>query len=279
MRCFYIESPSMRMLLSKLRCTDYITLIAASSIIRPGVTQSGIMRTYIERFHIESLSGYSFAKGHSTSYAVESYQSLYLKAHYPLEFIVGVINNFGGFYKTAFYFQEARMKGASIAPPCVNYSDYLTSIYEHRIYVGFVNLKGFEEKASRQLVAERTDYGAYTSLQNFLERTSLGINQIRILIRIGAFRFTGRSKQQLLWEVLLYFNSAQARPHTANLFGSEVPSSPLPELEHNELEDGQRIFFATFHDVHGIFLTPAIFHKQQNDIRFVGRDSILYAET
>ena len=59
---------------------------------------------------IESFAGYAFAKGHSASYAIESYQSLYLKAHYPLEFMVGVINNFGGFYKTEFYFHEARME-------------------------------------------------------------------------------------------------------------------------------------------------------------------------
>jgi predicted phage tail protein len=49
--CFYIESPAMRQLLKKLRCGDYITLVAASSIIRPGVSQSGMMREYIYRFH------------------------------------------------------------------------------------------------------------------------------------------------------------------------------------------------------------------------------------
>src|SRR6188768_2542035 len=49
--CFYIESPAMRGLLKKLRCDDYLTLVAASSIIRPGVAQSGMMRAYIERFH------------------------------------------------------------------------------------------------------------------------------------------------------------------------------------------------------------------------------------
>ena len=47
---------------------------------------------------IESFAGYAFAKGHSASYAVESYQSLYLKAHYPLEYMVATINNGGGFY-------------------------------------------------------------------------------------------------------------------------------------------------------------------------------------
>ncbi|WP_234364041.1 PHP domain-containing protein [Lunatibacter salilacus] len=49
--CFYIESPAMRQLLSKLKCDDYLTLVAASSIIRPGVSQSGMMKQYIERFH------------------------------------------------------------------------------------------------------------------------------------------------------------------------------------------------------------------------------------
>ena len=49
--CFYIESPAMRGLLRKLRCDDYKTLVAASSIIRPGVAKSGMMRQYIQRFH------------------------------------------------------------------------------------------------------------------------------------------------------------------------------------------------------------------------------------
>ena len=49
--CFYVESPGMRMLLSKLQCEDYKTLVAASSIIRPGVSKSGMMREYILRFH------------------------------------------------------------------------------------------------------------------------------------------------------------------------------------------------------------------------------------
>jgi len=66
---------------------------------------------------IESFSGYSFSKAHSASYAVESFQSLYLKAHFPLEFMVAVINNFGGFYRTWVYVNEARRCGLqSICP-------------------------------------------------------------------------------------------------------------------------------------------------------------------
>lgn len=328
MGCFYVESPAMRMLLGKLRCDDYLTLVAASSIIRPGVASSGMMRAYIERFHIvknggdyesihikmkelmadtfgvmvyqedvikvahefagitlteadvlrrgmsgkyrsreefqrvrerffeecdkkydrtiservwfeiESFSGYSFAKGHSASYAVESYQSLYLKAHYPLEFMVGVINNFGGFYRTEFYFHEARMNGATIAAPCVNHSEYLTTIYGDVIYIGFIHLKSLETKVAQHIATERERNGDYKSLDNFLRRNTLGLEQIRILIRMGSFRFTGKSKQRLLWEAMLYFGNAKARTKTTiDLFDTEPKEYPLPVLEHNELED------------------------------------------
>ena len=69
---------------------------------------------------MESFAGYAFAKGHSASYAVESYQSLFLKVHFPLEYMCACINNFGGFYRTEFYVHEARMLGARIEAPCVN---------------------------------------------------------------------------------------------------------------------------------------------------------------
>ena len=329
MGCFYVESPAMRMLLGKLRCTDYLTLVAASSIIRPGVARSGMMRSYIERFHavrqgksyeaihplmdelmretygvmvyqedvikvahhfamltlteadvlrrgmsgkyrsrhefhrvkerffenchslgyesrvtdrvwyeIESFSGYSFAKGHSASYAVESYQSLYLKAHYPLEFMVGVINNFGGFYRTEFYFHEARMNGGIIQAPCVNHSGYLTTLFGKEIYIGFIHLKSLEHKISREISIERIRNGDFTSLENFLRRIPVGLEQIRILIRMGSFRFTGKSKQRLLWEAMLYYGNAKAKTrHTIDLFDTSPKEYPLPVLQRNPLED------------------------------------------
>jgi len=338
MGCFYVESPATRMLLGKLRCDDYLTLVAASSIIRPGVASSGMMKTYIERFHtvrnggtyqsihpkmdeimhdtygvmvyqedvirvahyfagltlteadvlrrgmsgkyrsreefqrvkdrffegcrerkydqkvtdrvwfeIESFAGYSFAKGHSASYAVESYQSLFLKAYYPLEFMVGVINNFGGFYRTEFYFHEARMSGARIEAPCVNNSDYLTTIHNDCIYIGFVHLKSLETKIGQHIEAERTKNGPYKSLDNFLKRTpGIGLEQLRILIRLGAFRFTEKTKQRLLWESLLFFNRTVGNASrkmgskfdaTTDLFDTEPKEYPLPDLKRDPLED------------------------------------------
>ncbi len=328
MGCFYVESPAMRMLLAKLKCEDYLTLVAASSIIRPGVASSGMMKAYIERFHlvrsgksyeaihpkidelmketygvmvyqedvikvahhfaglslteadvlrrgmsgkyrsraefervksrffeecrkknyeqrvinrvwyeIESFAGYSFAKGHSASYAVESYQSLFLKAHYPLEFMVGVINNFGGFYKTEFYFHEARMNGAAICPPCVNNSDYMTTIHGSEIYVGLVHMKGLETNLAHRICEERLAHGRFESLENFLGRVEIGIEQLRMLIRIGAFRFTGKNKQRLLWEAMLFMNNNRGQRKHAQLFAPESRDYPLPALSRHEIED------------------------------------------
>ncbi len=77
---------------------------------------------------IQSFGGYSFSKAHSASFAVESYQSLFLKVYYPMEFMVAVINNFGGFYSRELYFHELKKTGAVVHAPCVNQSNYLTCI-------------------------------------------------------------------------------------------------------------------------------------------------------
>jgi len=84
--CFYIESPAMRQLLKKLRCDDYITLVAASSIIRPGVASSGMMREYINRYHSRDKVQYIhplFKEHLSETFGVMVYQEDVIKiAHY-----------------------------------------------------------------------------------------------------------------------------------------------------------------------------------------------------
>ena len=95
---------------------------------------------------IESFGGYSFSKAHSASYAVVSYQSLFLKTYYPKEFMVAVINNFGGFYSRELYFLELRKTGAIVHLPCVNGSDYNTNIKGDDVHVGFVHIKSLELK-------------------------------------------------------------------------------------------------------------------------------------
>ena len=323
--CFYIESPAMRGLLKKLQCSDYLTLVAASSIIRPGVARSGMMREYIHRFHhpndfkyihpvmkeqlketygvmvyqedvlkvchhfagldladadvlrramsgkfrsrtefqkivdkffsncrqkgypeeitkevwrqIESFAGYSFSKAHSASYAVESFQSLYLKTYFPLEFQVAVINNFGGFYHTWVYFNELVRQGGKLHLPCVNRSGYLTNISGNDVYMGFVHIQKLEQKLANTIVEEREENGAYQSLNDFITRVHPGKEQLIILIRTGAFRFTGKEKARLLWETHALVSKKPAPREHIELFALPAKKFKLPELTHIPIED------------------------------------------
>jgi len=323
--CFYIESPAMRGLLRRLKCEDYKTLVAASSIIRPGVAQSGMMKEYIfrhnnptkfEYFHdvfkeelgetygimvyqedvikialhfgglsaadgdvlrramsgkgrslsalqkvkdhffesckelghpeqlskevyrqIESFAGYSFCKAHSASYAVESYQSLYLKVYYPIEFMVCAINNGGGFYRTEVYVHEAKMSGATIKNPCVNLSEYQTTVYGTDVYLGIMHIEKVEGKIAMMIPEERKNNGEYTSLENFVKRIPIGIETLQILIFIGAFRFTGKQKHELLIQARFLFGNDQSTFRHPTLLDEPQKEYQLPTIIRNPFED------------------------------------------
>ncbi|MFV0592752.1 MAG: DNA polymerase III subunit alpha [Draconibacterium sp.] len=326
--CFYVESPAMRMLLTKLEADDYLRLVAASSIIRPGVAQSGMMREYILRYRdrsrcvaaekeapelyellketygvmvyqedvikvahlfarltlaesdilrrgmswkfkqrnefgkvkdkffsncaekgydyalvhrvwtqIESFANYAFSKGHSASYAVESYQALFLKAYYPLEYMVATINNGGGFYRTDLYVHEARIHGGKIFPPCVNRSNEETVIGGKVIFLGLGFLKSLETATIQAVLDERHQGGYYRSLQDFLIRVPISLEQVSILIRVGAFNFTQKSKKELLWNAHFILSKSKKTTPERTLFQQEVKEFSIPDLYFHPLED------------------------------------------
>jgi error-prone DNA polymerase len=323
--CFYIESPAMRQLLTKLGCNNYSTLVAASSIIRPGVAQSGMMKTYIQNHHrpdavqylhpvmeeqlketygvmvyqedvikvcihyggmdgsdadvlrrgmsgkyrsraefdklvekffqsaqaigreeettkeiwrqVSSFAGYSFSKAHSASFAVESYQSLFLKTYYPKEFMVAVLNNYGGFYSRWLYVHELKKTGAVVHLPCVNHSQLPVSIKGNDAYLGFIGIQGLEGKIMEFIAQERQDNGNYADLEDFVRRTGISLEQAIILIRVAALRFTGRSKKQLLWDIHSILG-AKARPaNDFALFAVKSKRHHLPEMTSTKTED------------------------------------------
>jgi len=185
---------------------------------------------------IESFAGYSFSKAHSASYAVESFQSLWLKAHYPLEFMVAVINNFGGFYRTWVYVHEARREGATIEPPCINRSTYKTTIYEKTIFIGMIHIQGLESNLAKAIISERDNNDNFNDIEDFISRIGPGLEQTVILIRTGAFRFTGKSKALLLWEAHMLINKGKSET-ARTLFNPEPKKFAMPPFEQSQLED------------------------------------------
>jgi DNA polymerase-3 subunit alpha len=184
---------------------------------------------------VASFAGYAFAKGHSASYAVESYQSLFLRAYYPLEYLVAVLNNGGGFYRSEFYVHEARMLGATIYAPCINKSRAVNCIYDKEIYLGFMYLKDLETRVMERVLKERGAHGVFTSLEDFLDRVILSIEQLSILIRIDAFRFTQINKHQLLWQAHLFLSKGTAVDHP-KLFPPTHQNFEIPQLHTTDLE-------------------------------------------
>ncbi|WP_235941823.1 helix-hairpin-helix domain-containing protein [Cyclobacterium roseum] len=114
--------------------------------------------------------------------------------------MVGVINNFGGFYHTEFYIHELRMNGADVQAPHINESENLTRILGKTVYLGFVHMKFLQKETVAQILQERQQGGRFTSLVDFVSRVDISLEQLLILVRIGCFRFTGKSKQETLWE-------------------------------------------------------------------------------
>ncbi|HKO80717.1 MAG TPA: hypothetical protein VJU78_09985, partial [Chitinophagaceae bacterium] len=186
---------------------------------------------------MESFAGYSFNKAHSASYAVESYMSLCLKTYYPREFMIAVINNFGGFYNTELYFIELFKCGGNILPPCINSSDEYTNIQGDDVYVGFIHIKSLRNELIETILDERNKNGPFVHLENFIERVPIGIKQLELLISVGAFRFTGKSKKQLLWEAnSLHKNRVQVH-NTTSLFKDPPIEFKLPDLTDHPLDD------------------------------------------
>jgi DNA polymerase III alpha subunit len=172
---------------------------------------------------------------------VESFQSLNFKTYYPKEFMVAVINNFGGFYNTKVYVNEARKAGAIIHLPCVNNSNQLTTIKGDDIYLGFIHIEKLKETLVQTIEKEREQNGLYNSLENFMLRTGASIEQLKILIRIDALRFTQKTKRDLLWEAHLMYNKENNKrkrnTNTLVLFNEPVEEWTFPKFEYNPIED------------------------------------------
>jgi DNA polymerase-3 subunit alpha len=205
-----------------------------SNCKKKGYTEDLIFEVWNQ---IKSFAGYAFAKGHSASYAVESYQSLFLKCYFPIEFMVAVLNNGGGFYSAEHYIHEAKMQGATIELPCINTSDHPNRVKGTAIYLGFGYLRNLEKLVIKRFLTERQLNGTYASLEDFIDRVTISIEQLTILVRIGCFRFTEKSKTQLLWHAIFKLNATKDNNKQPKLFKPKHKHFELPELATNAVEN------------------------------------------
>ncbi len=287
MGCFYVESPGMRALLRKLQADTFPLVVAASSLIRPGPSDSGMMRRFVQahlgleapqRLHpdlsfldetygvmvyqedvmrvahvigglslgeadlmrramsfkgsteqflslkkkfldgarqrgiddkiaaeiwrqMESFAGYAFCKAHSAAYAVVSFQAVYLKCHWPAEFMAAVLSNQGGYYHASAYLEEARRLGLKILLPDINHSEIVFTGHDDELRIGLMQVKGLSTRTMKALVRERERHGFFVSLGDLLRRVpEAAEDEIAALIRVGAMDCFELSRPELLWK-------------------------------------------------------------------------------
>ncbi len=239
------DADLLRKILSKKRAgkklEDYKEMFYAGAAAR-GVSQKATDEVWDM---ILSFSGYSFCKPHSASYALVSYKSCYLRAHYPAEFMAAVLTNQGGYYSAFAYVSEARRMGLRVLLPDVNESRKAYWGKDKTVRVGLMQLKGLREAALEAILEERRKR-PFASLEDFLSRTDLDPADMKILIKSGAMDSIsgGATRPEMIWKTLAWHEvRAARRPIMRSLFQDmpavvppRVPQySPRTVLEH-ELE-------------------------------------------
>jgi DNA polymerase-3 subunit alpha len=203
---------------------------------------------------MEKFGGYGFNKSHSAAYALIAYQTAYLKAHFPVEFMAALLtsemHSTDGVVK---YIVECRSHGIAVLPPDIKYSDKAFSVYGDQIRFGLVAVKNVGESAIEAIIESRGEDG-FASLFDFCERVDLKkVNKrvVESLIKCGAFDSTGANRSQMmaaLEDALDYGQRIQKErldPQIGLFDGTvnpQVINAPaLPEIE--EWSENQRLIF------------------------------------
>jgi len=134
------------------------------------------------------------------------------------------------------YVHEARMHGAQIEAPCVNMSDGKTNIHGKVIHLGFGLMRGLNVDSIRSLLTARHEDGPFSNLADFVNRVTISLEQLKILIRIGAFRFTDKGKKELLWDAHFMMGNVKKTVPAKTLFNAAPKAFKLPPLHYHRLE-------------------------------------------
>lgn len=221
-----------------------------------GATKKGHSTETLEKIWTdwEAFAQYAFNKSHSTCYAFVAYQTAYLKAHYPGEYMSAVLNHQGNIEKITFFMEECKRMGIKVLGPDINESLKGFAVNKKgEIRFGLGGLKGVGEMAIESLISEREKNGTYSDIFDFVKRVlqkSFNKKSLESLAYSGAFdcfpalhraqyfnipdgeRITGIEK------IIQYGQQMQTKStaNTNTLFG-DLPGAmavPLPKIAHCE---------------------------------------------
>ncbi|WP_235935355.1 DNA polymerase III subunit alpha [Candidatus Laterigemmans baculatus] len=219
-----------------------------------GSVENGLKQVEAEEIWnlIEKFAGYGFNKSHSTAYALIAYQTAYLKAHYPVEFMAALLSsdissrNFKRKDALVEHMEDCARMGIEVVNPDVNHSDSDFAVNDGKIIFALSAIKGCGGSAAEAIAAERAKGGPFKDLFDFCERVdpqACNRSSIETLIKAGAMDGFGARRSQLAAMVERAMQSGAAaladrRSGQASLFGGfeeeekaqETPSIALPDI-------------------------------------------------
>ncbi|MDP1707015.1 MAG: DNA polymerase III subunit alpha [bacterium] len=186
---------------------------------------------------IEPFAAYGFNKAHAASYGKVAYQTAYMKANYPVEYVAALLTaDSGDTEKISIYVAEAKRMRVTVLPPDVNESGTVFTVVggqKNTIRFGLSSIKNFGDGVSGSIIEERRAHGNYKTLSDFLSRVSsrnLNRKSLESLIKCGALDSLNPSRGTLLDgidDLLSYHREATASAPQDSLFGGTMA---IPEL-------------------------------------------------
>ncbi len=234
-------------------------ILAEKQAFFDGCKAKGLPETLVREIwdNILAFAGYGFNKSHSTRYALVAYQTGYLKARYPLEFMAALLTyERVNSDKLAEYMDECRRMHIAVAPPDINESGHDFTVVGDKIRFGLAAVKGIGTRSVDAILEARERVGRFRSLFHFCETVDLAaVNKtvVDCLITCGAFDSTGAARRPLALVMDRALSAGAAlqddrRHGQANFFGAIAESAPpdgqalpdVPEWDPSELLEHEK---------------------------------------
>ena len=249
-------------------------------IFRTGAVERGVdekTATYIFDL-MEKFAGYGFNKSHSAAYALLSYQTCWLKSHYPAEFMAAVLSaDMDNTDKVVVLIEDCHHMNLDVLPPDINRSIYKFSVPDDsQVLYGLGAIKGVGEAALYGIIEERGENGPYKDLYDFCCRIdSRKVNKrvMEALIRAGALDKLGPNRASLMARLQDALQIAEQHQKNAqagqdDLFGAATEDesiAPVNEITLPEWEEEQRLIFEK--ETLGLYLTGHPIERYEEELR------------
>ncbi len=243
-----------------------------------GATERGVAEATATRIFdlMEKFAGYGFNKSHSAAYAVLSYQTAYLKAHYPAAFMAAVMSaDLDNTDRLVTLKDDCRQIGLTLDRPDVNRSGYHFSVSDDKtILYGLGAIKGVGRAAVEALINEREQHGEYADLVELCRRVDhdkLNRRALEAMIKSGATDSFGATRRSLMHQLDEALKSADqhARAQAAgqnDMFGLEVPKVEVESVETVALSEWpEQLLLRNEKEALGLYLSGHPFHAVSND--------------